>query len=106
MLDCKPAVAYEVIGTRLPRSSLMLSVVIHALEFFAYHIIISFVDRVSRLPRGGCIARRRPWLWPQLASHGGTVGPTWRPAAEASMDSWEQPPAKRSLVRVFSMRGL
>ena len=29
----------------------MLSVVFHAMEFLAYHIIISFVDRVSRLPR-------------------------------------------------------
>ena len=29
----------------------MLSVSFHALEFLAYHLIISVVDRVSRLPR-------------------------------------------------------
>ena len=30
----------------------MLSVVFHAMEFLAYHIILSVVDRVSRLPWG------------------------------------------------------
>ena len=29
----------------------MLSIFLHSLEFLAYHIIISAVDRVSRLPR-------------------------------------------------------
>jgi len=59
VLDLRPAVAYEVIGTRLSRSPPMLSVIFHALEFLAYHAIISVVDRVS-VVRGLCMDDAHP----------------------------------------------